>query len=416
MKFAKFQILVLAASVALASAALPTKAQDQGQPAPLVPKFARGNASDIITADIFDTIVYLPVNIGGKGPYSFILDTGNGGAPVVNENLARTLGIALGTKVPITGGAGSAPVDLYPIDTLDLSVPGLAFSGVPAATLPLDLMDPHWGKHKDGLLGGTIFSVAITDIDYARRTVRFSDPKAFTPPAGEVIPIEVYGQPFVRARVYLYGAAQPVEALLMVDTGVRVTTFNSPFSRTNKLVEQSPKTLATMSGFGINGASWGTVGRIQAIELGPVRLENPVVTFSTDKAGALSSDQFSGILGADILKRFHVVFDYPGGRMFLEKNADFGSPFEFDMSGLRLVAEGKDFGTVKVFHVADKTPAQAAGLKAGDEIRTIDGRSASTFNWETLRAYLQRPGQTVKLEVVRDGKTIPVALTLQRLV
>ncbi len=416
MKFAKFQIFVLAAAVILAPAALQAKAQDQAQPAPLVPKFIQGNASDVIAADIFDTIVYLPVKIGGKGPYSFILDTGNGGAPIVNENLARTLGLALGTKVPITGGAGSTPVDLYPIDTLDLSMPGLGFSGVPAATLPLDLMDPHWGKHKDGLIGGTVFAVAITDIDYTRKTVRFSDPKAFTPPAGEVVPIEVFGQPFVRAKVYLYGSSLPVEAFLMVDTGVRVTTFNSPFSTTNKLVEQSPKALATMTGFGINGASWGTVGRVQAIEMGSVRLENPVVTFSTDKAGALSSDQFSGILGADILRRFHVVFDYPGQRMFLEKNADFGAPFEFDMSGLRLVAEGKDFGTIKVFHVADKTPAQAAGLQAGDEIRTIDGRKASTFNWETLRAYLQRPDQAVKLEIVRDGETIPVSLTLRRLV
>ena len=414
MKFSKFQIFVLAVSIALAPASL--QAQPQNQPAPLVPKFVKGSASDVIAADIFDTIIYLPVKVGGKGPYSFVLDTGNGGGPVVDEKLARALGVPLGNKIPITGGAGSTPVDLYMIEKLDLSVPGLGFGDVPSGTLPLDLMDPHWGKHKDGLIGGTVFAVAITDIDYAKKTVRFSDPKSFTPPSGEVIPIEVYGQPFVRAKVFLYGAAQPVEALLMIDTGVRVTTFNAPFSKTNGLVEQSPKTLATMTGFGINGASWGTVGRVQAIEMGSVRIENPVVTFSTDKAGALSSDQFSGILGADILRRFHVVFDYPGQRMFLERNADFGAPFEFDMSGLRLVAEGKAFEVIKVFHVADKSPARAAGLQAGDEIRMIDGRKASTFNWETLRAYLQRPGQTVKLEVMRNGTTIPVSLALQRLV
>jgi predicted aspartyl protease len=414
MKFAKCLTLTVALAIAFAAAAL--QAQDQRQPAPLVPKFVKGSASDVIAADIFDTIIYLPVKIGGQGPYSFVLDTGNGGTPVLDEKLARALGVPLGTRIPITGGAGSTPVDLYPIEKLDLSMPGLTFSEVPAATLPLDLMDPHWGKHKDGLVGGTVFSVAITDIDYAKKTVRFSDPKTFTPAAGEVIPIEVFGQPFVRAKVFLHGSSQPVEAFLMVDTGVRVTTFNSPFSKTNKLVEQSPKSLATMTGFGINGASWGTIGRVQAIELGSIRIENPVVDFSTDTAGALSSDRFAGILGADMLRRFHVVFDYPGQRMILEKNAEFGAPFEFDMSGLRLVAEGKDFSRIKVFHVADKTPAQAAGLQAGDEIRTVDGRKASTFNWETLRAYFQRPGRTVKLEIVRDGKPIAATLTLERLV
>jgi hypothetical protein len=413
MKLTNCLRLAVALSVTLAPAAL--RGQDQGQPAPLVPKFVKGNASDLIVADIFDTVIYLPVNVGGKGPYSFVLDTGNGGKPVIDEKMARALRVPLGTKVPITG-AGSTPVDLYPIEKLDLSMPGLGFGDVPAATLPLELMDPHWGKHKDGLIGGTVFSAVITDIDYAKKTVRFSDPKTFTPPAGESIPIEVFGQPFVRAKVFLYGSSRPVEAFLMVDTGVRVTTFTYPFSRTNRLVEQSPKTLATMTGFGISGASWGIIGRVQAIELGSIRLEDPVVDFSTDTAGVLSSDQFAGILGADILRRFHVVFDYQGQRMILEKNADFGTPFEFDMSGLRLVAEGKALDVFKVFHVADKTPVQAAGLQAGDEIRTIDGRKASTFNWETLRAYFQRPGQTVKLEVMRDGKPIVVTLTLERLV
>jgi len=268
----------------------------------------------------------------------------------------------------------------------------------------------------DGAIGGTVFSVVITAIDYSKKTVRFQDPKTFAPSSGEAIPIEVFGQPFVRVKVLLYDVPQPIEAFMMVDTGVRVTTFNSPFSKKNRLAEQSPKTLATMTGFGINGASWGVVGRVRAIELGSIRIENPVVDFSTDKAGALSSDRFAGIIGADILHRFHVVFDYPGRRMILEKNADFGPPFEFDMSGLRLTAGGKDFGTFRVFHVADKTPAQAAGLLAGYEIRTVDGRKASTFTWETLRSYLQRPGQTVRLEVARAGRTIPVTLTLQRLV
>jgi hypothetical protein len=414
MKFMKCLAFVIALSIAVVPAVSHPQAGDQR--APLVPKFVRGSASDVIAADIFDSVIYLPVKIEGHGPYAFVLDTGNGGVPVLDERLARLLGVPLGNRIPVTGGAGSNPTGMCPIEKMGLSVPGLDFGGVPAATLPLDLMDPHWGKHKDGLIGGTVFSVVITDIDYAKKTVRFCGPQTFAPPPGEVIPIEVYGQPFVRAKVFLFGKPQPVEAFMVVDTGVRVTTFNSPFSKKNRLVEQSPKTLATMTGFGINGASWGVVGRVRAIELGPIRIENPVVDFSTDKAGAMSSDRFSGIIGADILRRFHVVFDYPGKRMILDRNPAFGSPFEFDMSGLRLVAAGKDFRLFKVFHVAEKTPAQEAGLRAGDEILTIDDRKVSFFNWETLHAYLQRPGLTVRLEVARDGRVFPVTLLLRRLV
>jgi len=388
-------------------------AQDRRKP--LEPKFSLAGGSEVIAADIFDTIIYLPLRINGQGPYSFILDTGNGGTPILCEKLARVLRLPLGEKLT-SGGAGSKPVDLYLIDKIDAALPGLEFKAAPAATLPLDLMDPHWGKRKDGLIGGTMLSAVVTDIDYARKTVRFLAPGTFSPPAGEAFPMEVFGQPFVKAKVFLHGAAQPVEALMMVDTGVRITTFNMPFSKQHRLPAQSPKSLATMTGCGISGESWGVVGRVRAIEIGAVRIENPVVDFSTDEKGALASDLFSGIIGADILHRFRVIFDYPGQRMFLEKNAGFAEPFEFDMSGLRLAASGDNLQIVKIFYVAKNTPAQAAGLLPGDEIKTIDGRQAAEFNWVTLRAYFQQPGKDVRLEIERDGKKLTVTLTLQRLV
>ena len=411
MKFLRWLPLLPLLSVVFA----PFPLEAQGQAAPLVPKFIKGNSSDVIAADIFDTIIYLPVKINGRGPYSFVLDTGNAGTPILNEKLAGALQIPLGNKIPIIG-AGAKTIGLSPIDKLDVAFAGLEFAAVPAAALPLDLMDPHWRKHKDGLIGGTIFSAAVTEIDYAKKTVRFSDPKTFVRPAGEALPIEIYGQPYVRLKIFLFGIPQSVEALMMVDTGVRITTFNAPFSKENRLAARSPKSLATMTGCGIGGESWGVIGRVQAIQLGSLRIENPVVAFSTDQGGVMASDQFSGIIGSDILRRFHVVFDYQGRSMILEKNADFDAPFEYDMSGLRLIAAGDKMDIIKVFYVTEKTPAQAAGLLQGDEIQTIDGRKASEFNWEALRAYFRRPGKTVRLGIARGGRTLSVALALQRLV
>ena len=81
-----------------------------------------------------------------------------------------------------------------------------------------------------------------------------------------------------------------------------------------------------------------------------------------------------------------------------------------------MAAYGDNLDIVKVFHVADKTPAQAAGLLPGDEILAIDGRKAAEFNWETLRAYSQQPGKEVRLEIARGGRMLAVTLTLQRLV
>ena len=84
----------------LAAVILPVALGAQDQDKPLLPIFSKGAASEVLAADIFDTIVYLPVKINGQGPYSFVLDTGNDGPPILNEKLARSLRIPLGKKLP----------------------------------------------------------------------------------------------------------------------------------------------------------------------------------------------------------------------------------------------------------------------------------------------------------------------------
>ena len=57
-------------------------------------------------------------------------------------------------------------------------------------------------------------------------------------------------------------------------------------------------------------------------------------------------------------------------------------------------------------------PADTAGLKNGDVITAIDGtRIDSRTRLEDLLA-LHAPGDTITLEVVREGRTLTVSLTL----
>jgi membrane-associated protease RseP (regulator of RpoE activity) len=58
-----------------------------------------------------------------------------------------------------------------------------------------------------------------------------------------------------------------------------------------------------------------------------------------------------------------------------------------------------------------ETPAVEAGLQPGDTITSVDG--VSTVDYRDFQAYLRdRPGQTVTLEVVRDGATSTVDTVL----
>ncbi|MFN2944478.1 PDZ domain-containing protein, partial [Escherichia coli] len=58
-----------------------------------------------------------------------------------------------------------------------------------------------------------------------------------------------------------------------------------------------------------------------------------------------------------------------------------------------------------------KGPAQAAGLKLGDRLQSIDGIAVDDWQ-QVVDSVRARPGQRVQLKVLRDGEVLDVALEL----
>jgi len=392
--------------------------QAQTPPPEPILKFPEGVTSVRIPIEIFENIPYVPLRIPSLGrELRFILDTGAGGIVAVDESVAREAGMPLSGEFPL-GGAGENRKMGHIIEKGRFETGGLSFEGGTQITIPLHDMDPFWGKRKDGLIGGTWISRTVMVLDYRKSELTFHRPESFAWPAdGHTIPLIVDAHfAFVEVNVHLHGLAAPVKALMMLDTGLRGTTFNNPFSKEHDLAGHSPKRLETVTGYGIGGVSRGIFGRVRALEIGAVRIEEPVVAFATDKSGALADPGYAGIIGTEILHRFTVTLDYAGGRMNLRKNDAFGEPSEYDMSGLWFRCEGPDFRTFVVQNVAPGTPAATAGLAVEDRLLAIDGRDAGEFSLESLRRYLKQAGKTVNLTVRRGTEKRQVNIKLERIV
>jgi C-terminal processing protease CtpA/Prc len=71
-----------------------------------------------------------------------------------------------------------------------------------------------------------------------------------------------------------------------------------------------------------------------------------------------------------------------------------------------------------VVDVTKGTPADQAGLKAGDEIVSVDGKPAASMPVYEMRARLRNeaPGTAVKFTVKRGGETKDVSLILRDLI
>jgi len=100
--------------------------------------------------------------------------------------------------------------------------------------------------------------------------------------------------------------------------------------------------------------------------------------------------------------------DYPKYLAYAGLKLD--PPVETDDPFLGAIDEDVD-GKVTITAVMENSPAERAGLRVGDEVRSIDG---TTTPGGTLRAYIvtKKPGDEIAVGIVRDGQKRTIDVTL----
>ncbi len=89
-----------------------------------------------------------------------------------------------------------------------------------------------------------------------------------------------------------------------------------------------------------------------------------------------------------------------------------GTSGEFGGLGIEV---GYEDGFVKVISPIDDTPAQRAGIKAGDLIIRLDGKSAKGISLiEAVKIMRGKPGSEIELTILREGKEKPLNITIVR--
>lgn len=89
-----------------------------------------------------------------------------------------------------------------------------------------------------------------------------------------------------------------------------------------------------------------------------------------------------------------------------------GTTGEFGGLGIEV---GMENGFIKVIAPIDDTPAQRAGVQAGDLIIRLDGESVKGVDLEeAVRRMRGKIGSTIELTIVRDGEDGPLQVTITR--
>ena len=365
-----------------------------------------GAASATVPFRLLNNHLYVQVLVDGKGPYTFIVDTG--GHTLLSARVVAEAGLkAVGEAVTSGAGNGHSTTGFVHFDQIAIGQVRLR-DEIGFATEVYDRSIE--GIPVDGMIGFELIRRMVTQIDYGRRTLTFFDPARFVPKdLGVAIPFVFYDHlPDVKGTI---GA---LPARFDIDTGSRTELdVTSPFVAAHGLRGAFATGTSAVTGWGVGGPARAYMVRMPSITLGPVRIDNLAAGLSEARGGSFSDPNFDGNVGSALLKQFVVTFDYARQVMYLKRIAptppDVGT---FDRSGLWINAKSGGF---EVVDVARGSAASDAGLAVGDVITAIDSESAREEALPDARLLLRdRPaGTVVNLTVRRGSQTRAVALTLR---
>ena len=362
--------------------------------------------------------ILLQARVNDSGPLQFALDSGGGSGFIVDLRRAKSLGLRIEGK-SLSTGAGERSVDVVFAKNVLIKLPGTEFPSQTVAVIALDSLEPFSGQALDGIIGYGLFSHYIVEIDYAARRVNLYDPQAYYySGSGTRLPLSLEkAHFFVPVKVVMTGRP-PMDAKVMIDTGAPTTTItlNRPFVQRHDLLTVFRSRFLDRSLPGLGGEVKQVLSRASEFQLGDLQIRNPTITLAQDAAGSLANSDFDGIIGGELLRRFKVIFDTAHHQLILEPNAHFAEPYEHNMSGIGLRAEGKDFKTIKIYRIIADSPAARAGLQEGDEIMFINGKPSLSFTLDKLYQMFKQEGLEYVFSILRGQTRLQIKIKLRRLV
>ena len=379
-------------------------------PAPPPPDFAiAGGSSTTIPFDLLNNHIYVQVKINGKGPFRILCDTG--GANIVTPEVAKELGLATEGALQGRGvGEESEDVALARVDTLEVG--DATLRNQVFAVFPIGSFSRVEGVPFLGLIGYEIFKRFVVTVDYEGSRLTLTLPEAFDYEGqGTVVPFK-FNEHIPQVEGEIDGLAGKFD----IDTGSRASLdLLGPFVERHGLRARYAPKLEGVTGWGVGGPARAAVGRAQLLKLGDVTVPAPVTELTLQQKGAFTDPYVAGNVGAGVLKRFNIVFDYGRQRMIFEKNANYAKVDAFDRAGMWMNEAEGGFDVMDVFA---GSPAAEAGINVGDTIVAVDGRPVASLALPGLRQRFRTdaPGTKVTLKIRTGGAEREVVLTLRDLV
>ncbi|WP_299768199.1 retropepsin-like aspartic protease [uncultured Dokdonia sp.] len=259
-----------------------------------------------------DNRIYLKVTVNGSEELDFIFDTGASAMVANTTQTDKKLNLNYNNSVENTGANGVSTQKVSAGNTIQIG----SFKRENEELIGIEYPEKHYSF--DGVIGYPFFEDFLMEIDYESQIIVVHRSKNTI---ANRTSYEKVSLDFMNALFYMdmtvFKKEKPVQFPVMIDTG-----FNGDLIVYHKTV--SEKGLANQFEKIRNSRSEGTDGTviesdlviIPKVILAKTTLQNTEASLNLTP----TSTAFTAILGGNIMKHFHWIFDYKKRQLYIRPN------------------------------------------------------------------------------------------------
>lgn len=380
----------------------------------------------ILKFQLINNLIVIPVKINDSDTLHFILDSGVQNMLITELGVGDRLQVDYIKEIELSGLGAGEKLLAYASPNNNFNISGIIGHHQDLLILKEDIfhLSSRFGMRIHGIMGYGIFADFVVKINYESKTITFYNKKKYNykpHKKDRIIPIEIINlKPYIWAKIQqntdlnatdssqiTASDTTTIPIKLLIDTGGGHAIWLDISS--DKRLKIPAKNKNAYLGKGMRGDITGYLGRSSKIILNDMELENVTTAFpdSSSIATVKGQGERNGSLGSEILRRFHVTFDYSKNRMILRPNGNFKAEFNYNMAGIELTTPVPGIAIYLISNIEKDSPVAKLNVKVDDQIVAINGININKYTIHQIyELFRSKEGRKIELQLRRGGDAL----------